>query len=184
MKKLFVAFMALLLCFLSVGCQKKSNLEENANQTIIEDYEEVDDEAIMEELKSKIKPYQRDSSKGKVVQITLDEMEKKIKDGDTFAICFVTTFCSVCQSFHEILDEYLPNHHLVLYQVVLDEEEASTDENAALVQRYFKEFHTTPGIFYVANGRNVSYYDLYQFGMDETLFDIWVQQNQIDKKQS
>ena len=180
MKKIIRCMMACFLILLSAGCQKQSYLEEHANQTIIEDVEDHDEE-IMQNLKDEIKPYQRDSAKGSIASITLDELEQKLQNQETFSVCFVTTYCTACQSFHEILDTYLLNHHVNLYQVVLDEEETSTDETATRVQTYFKEFHTTPGIFYVANGRNVSYYDTALYGVNEELFDIWVQQNQIDK---
>lgn len=175
--------MVLLTIFLTSACEKKSYLEENANKTIIEDYEEINnDENIIEEMKSKIVPYNRDDTPGKTVNITIDEMEKKIANQEDFAVVFTTSFCSYCQNFHEILTEYNKNHHVVMYEVVLDQEKETTEQNSTKIHKYFKEFNTTPGIFYVENGKNKSYFDTYKYGLDKEIFDIWVQQNQIDKK--
>ncbi len=183
MKKVKVVCMILLTVFLTSACEEKSYLEENANKTVIEDYEEINnDENIINEMKSKIVPYDRDNTPGKTVMITLDEMEQKIANKENFAIVFTTSLCSYCQSFHEILSDYNKNHHIVMYEVVLDQEEATIEQNSKIIHKYFQEFSTTPGIFYVENGKNKSYFDTYKYGIDKNIFDIWVQQNQIDKK--
>lgn len=126
--------------------------------------------------------YERSREKGKVVNITLSEMKEKMESKDTFAIAFVTTYCTYCQQFHAIFDEYIKDHEVVLYQVILDYETTTEDENLAQIHPYFPEFYTTPGIFYVVNGEKVSYLDTYHSGITSDIIDEWVVEYKMDEK--
>lgn len=57
-----------------------------------------------------------------------------------------------CRQLHSILDEYLKTHHVVIYQVVLDNEDRTEQENLEIIHKYFEEFYSTPGVFYVKKG--------------------------------
>ena len=184
MKRIGTICLLIIAMFLTSGCQKKSYLEENANQTIIEEDEGMNyDELILEDMKNSIVAYRHDTTPGKIVYISLQEMVEKIEQKDDFAVVFTTSMCGYCQTFHEIFESYHKNHHVVLYEVVLDYEDATEEENAAIIHPYFEEFRTTPGIFYVEAGKKKSYFDTYLYGIDEEIFDLWVQQNQIDRVQ-
>lgn len=128
------------------------------------------------------KSYERDTSKGEIIEITLAEMVEKIEAKDTFAIMFTTTVCNFCKEFESFLNPYIEDHHVVMYNVVLDKEEASVQENRNIIDTYFKNFSTTPGIFYVEEGEQVSRLAPQNNKIDKDMLDEWVQINQIDKK--
>ena len=89
-----------------------------------------------------------------------------------------------CRRLHSILDDYLKDHHVSIYQVVLDLENATEEENLEKIHKHFEEFYTTPGVFYVKKGKNKSYLDTYTLGIEEDVIDQWIRENQIDKKKS
>lgn len=168
----------MLICFMMIGCQKKSE-KDLANRTIIEPETEVEKEEIE---KPKIKDYSRDTNPGEVINITMAQMEEKMANNETFVVCFATTYCMYCKQLHVILDDYLKDHHVVIYQVILDLENATEEENLTVIHKYFEEFYTTPGVFYVKKGINKSYLNMYTLGIEEEIIDQWVRENQIDKK--
>lgn len=168
--------MVVLLCFMMSAC----TYIKDTNKTIVD----PDDKTVETDTeKEKIKKYKRDETPGEIITITLAEMEEKMVKGETFVVSFVTTYCMYCQEFDAMLEEYIKKHHVVMYQVILDKENATENENLQIIHKYFKEFFSTPGIFYAKDGQNASYLDTYNLGMDEEVFDAWVKQNQIDKKQ-
>ena len=132
--------------------------------------------------KPKIKDYSRDTNPGEVINITMAQMEEKMANNETFVVCFATTYCMYCKQLHVILDDYLKDHHVVIYQVILDLENATEEENLTVIHKYFEEFYTTPGVFYVKKGINKSYLNTYTLGIEEEIIDQWVRENQIDKK--
>lgn len=77
------------------------------------------------------------------------QLEEKIANKETFVVSFETTYCMYCRRPHSILDDYLKNHHVIVHQVVLDLEDATKEENLEKIHKYFEEFYTTPGVFYV-----------------------------------
>lgn len=128
------------------------------------------------------KEYNRSSKSGKVIDITLSQMETKLENGDTFAIAFVTSYCNYCMQFHSIFNEYIKNHEVTLYQVILDNEATSEEENLAIILNYFPEFYSTPGIFYVEDGKEKDYLDLYNLGISEEVIDEWVVEFKMDEE--
>ncbi len=130
----------------------------------------------------KEKVCKRDTSKGSVTQINLAKMEAKLEAKDTFVVVFSTHTCGYCLRFHEMLDTYLENHNVEIYNVYLDEEKTTVNENREIVNRHFEEFNSTPGVFYVVDGKNVSYLPNQSDGVNEEYFENWVIENNIDCK--
>ena len=152
------------------------------NRTIIEP--ETKQGKQSETKKVKIKDYPRDTTPGEVITITMSQLEEKIANMETFVVSFETTYCMYCRRLHSILDDYLKDHHVIIYQVVLDLENATEEENLEKIHKHFEEFYTTPGVFYVKKGKNKSYLDTYTLGIEEDVIDQWIRENQIDKKKS
>lgn len=127
--------------------------------------------------------YERDSSAGEIKQITLSQMDTMFTQGKTFTVMLTTTYCDYCRDLHELLAEYLKNHHLVIYEVVLDKENATEQENLAIINCHIKDFTTTPGVFYIKEGEQKSHLLPDAKGIYEELLDRWVVDNQLDKKE-
>lgn len=135
----------------------------------------------VDEKEEKITEYKRDTTPGEIIYITLEEMETKIANKESFPVILSTTYCLYCRDFHLVFDEYIKTHHVVMYEVILDKENRSEQENLAIIKKYFSEFSTTPGIFYVKEGKEKNYLDFSLTGMDEEVIDNWVQTYKLDK---
>ena len=126
--------------------------------------------------------YERNEGAGKIVTITLDEMQEKLSNKETFPIVFTTSYCGYCSEFHEVFEEYIKTHHVVMYEVVLDMEDRSEQENLDIILPHFPQFYSTPGVFFVKDGKNEEYLDFASLGMNEEVIDEWVQKHQLDRK--
>ena len=126
--------------------------------------------------------YQVDNTPGEIIYISLEEVQNKINQKDTFAITFSTTTCLYCKNYHDIFDQYIKKHHVVMYEVVLDNEPLSAKENRQIIQTNFPEFDTTPGVFYVEKGKKISYLDFKKEGLNKKTISKWIKKYQMDKK--
>ena len=127
--------------------------------------------------------YERDSSAGEIKEITLSQMDTMFTQGKSFTVMLTTTYCGYCQELHQLLNEYLKDHHLVIYEVVLDKENATEQENLAVINRHISGFSTTPGVFYIENGDQKSQLLPDANGIHKELLDRWVVDNQLDQKE-
>lgn len=119
---------------------------------------------------------------GQIISISMAEMKEKLEAKEDFLVSFVTIDCPYCQEFHRILVDYIQEHIVTMYQVILDYEELPEEENRRIIKDYFQEFNTVPGTFYVENGENASYLDMYQLGVSMEVFDHWIQELGIEEK--
>ena len=89
--------------------------------------------------------------------ITVAKMQEMVDKKESFAIVFTQTTCSHCIEFKKMLDGYLLDHNVVLYDVVLDEAPASqrkSDLNT--IRKTFPGMNETPSLYYV---KDVSCYN-------------------------
>lgn len=127
--------------------------------------------------------YTRDSSEGKREFITLSEMGEKIENEDSFVIVLAQSTCGSCNQFNSMAKEYLTNHNVTIYEVILDFEETTVDENIEIINRYFTNFSNTPAIYYVENGKQKDKFELKSSTISEQEFDEWVVEHKLDKKE-
>ena len=126
--------------------------------------------------------YERNTNPGKVEQIMLSQLIEKMQNEETFTVMFTQTECGYCKEFNDILSEYQKDHGFVMYEVVLDHEEATPNENLTIIRPYFPDFRITPGIFYVSNGKCKSNLKPQKGTINEKNLDDWVRRNRIDEK--
>lgn len=159
------------ICGCNTGKAKEAEVEEISFEANADNRET--EESVMEEEVNET---------GEIISITMAEMEEKLAAGETFLVSFVTIDCPYCQDFHSMLVDYIQEHIVTMYQVILDYEEKPEEENRRIIKEYFSEFNTVPGVFYVINGENGSYLDTYNLGVGMEVFDAWVQENNIEAK--
>lgn len=125
--------------------------------------------------------YERDTSEGEMISISLNDMETKMTNQESFVISFTQESCMDCYQFKLIFDEYKKDHHLVIYDVSLSKEDGKMKDKVDFILKYFPEFEVTPGIYYVENGKIVSTLDNDE-KISEEIIEKWVIENQLDKK--
>lgn len=127
--------------------------------------------------------YKRDTSAGKVINITVTELQEKVANKDTFAVVFTQTTCAHCKVFMQMLEEYLPTHNITLYDVVLDTDPiVDLNEKLAIIRPTFPTMDGTPMLYYVKDGVMENEFVNGDDGITEARFDDWIQELQLDKK--
>ena len=127
--------------------------------------------------------YTRDETPGEIVKISVAEMKEKMDNKEDFAIFFTQSWCSHCADMKEMLDGYLKNHHVILYEVSIDRDEnPDRKENLAIIRTYFEGLDSTPATYYVEKGKVKNELVPDDDGVGEVKFDSWVQNNHLDEK--
>lgn len=127
--------------------------------------------------------YNRDTRPGEIIKISMEEMETMMKEKETFTLVVTRDYCKYCAEFYELMESYLKNHHVKIYDVNIDENfGAKSDENIEKIEDMFPDFVGTPGIFYIEDGKLVNQLDNESQDLTKTLFDNWVQDYKMDEK--
>ncbi len=131
--------------------------------------------------------YERSSKPGRLIpitfQTTLDRLEKK----DTFVLLISQTTCGACKQLKEVLDLYLSEHEVIIYDLILDQEVKSQEEFIEAQSRlntYMKNFEGTPAFYYIEEGRNRGDVIGYDNKRGITPYDNLVQKFQLDAVKS
>lgn len=112
---------------------------------------------------------------GKVVEITTDQLLTKVNEKEDLAVVFTQTTCGHCETFLKMMDNYMRNHNVVLYNMVLDKE-ADVDKALKKLKEVFPEFTSTPDIYFVEKGEIKSRFwtEFKEQGLDAETFHDWV----------
>lgn len=148
--------------------EESQEAEEAAPDTPVTTEESLTEEA--EEHKTTEAGY------GQIIGISMAELEEKMAAKESFFVYFATLQCPYCHEFHDMLVDYVQDHDITMYQVILDYEEKPEEENRAYIAQLFEEFKTVPGVFLVHDGENGNYLDTYNLGVGEEVFHTWVEE--------
>lgn len=138
---------------------------------------------------SEPKEYVRNTEPGKIEDTTLDEIYKKFENKEDFVLLITFTFCSHCQSLKEVMEPYLQNHGVVVYELVMDKLVPTNDEYNAAKEKlntYLKDYEGTPSFYYIEDGKKKD--EIIGFGgegkdkIDINTYDTFIQKYQLDAK--
>lgn len=128
--------------------------------------------------------YERDSRAGEVQKITINQLQEKLENKETFAIAFTQSWCGHCKEMMTMLDSYLEDHHVILLDLVIDmDPDYSSEKAVEISQKTFTDMTGTPTLYYVKDGEIASKLVSGEDGITEEKFDSWVQKNELDKKE-
>lgn len=112
---------------------------------------------------------------GHIEAITTAQLVEKMENKESFTIVFTQISCSHCKTFLKMLNEYLPDHNLVIYDLILDNE-PNREEALQQCEELFPEFTGTPDIYYVESGKIKSrFWNEGYSELDESSFNKWVE---------
>lgn len=126
--------------------------------------------------------YQRDSSEGKVLITSYDEVVEKKNSGKDFVVLFTLVECPYCEDIHDMLATYLNNHNVTIYEVILDKNFDSSEEIKSGVKDDFPDLKGVPTMYYIDDNKiddEMKYTENDLIGK----FDDWVQKHKLDKTQ-
>lgn len=130
MKKITIILMSL---FLMCGCVSSSS----------KNNEKKDKDAVVE-----LNP-----NEGAVKKIPMQDVFTKMENKETFVVMLSQTYCNACLSFFAETDAYTEEIGLTLWDIILDDESTSEEENLELTNEKFGHFSATPSIYYIEKGK-------------------------------
>lgn len=89
---------------------------------------------------------------GEVKKIAMQDIIKKMDDKESFVVMLSQNYCSSCKHFFMDTDAYTKEIGLTLWDIVLDDEPTSTEENLEITNKQFGYFKNTPSIYYIEKG--------------------------------
>ncbi|WP_415979890.1 hypothetical protein [Faecalicoccus pleomorphus] len=121
------------------------------------------------------------ASPGEIVLVNLDQIDENVKNQDSFIVYYAQSDCGYCHDFDEILSEYIPEHPVKIFKVLLDQEENATPaDNLARVRNYFPTFHVTPSVYYVEKGIFKSDLNPESVQITKDMLEAWVKNNHLE----
>ena len=121
------------------------------------------------------------ASPGEIILVNLDQIDEKVKNQDSFIVYYAQSDCGYCHDFDEILSEYIPEHPVKIFKVLLDQEENATPaDNLARVRNYFPTFHVTPSVYYVEKGIFKSDLNPESVQITKDMLEAWVKNNHLE----
>lgn len=141
--------------------------------------EETEPDVVIEE-------YDRDETPGSRTLISLEEATQKKNRGEQFLLLFTKEDCSYCAEFNEVLNPYLENHHLDIYEVDMTqaEEQYIDSDREAMLDICIGGLAKTPALYYIESPKSVRLLDHSQANYSEDGLDTWVQVLQLDRAAS
>lgn len=116
-----------------------------------------------------------------IVLVNLDQIDENVKNQDSFIVYYAQSDCGYCHDFDEILSEYIPEHPVKIFKVLLDQEENATPaDNLARVRNYFPTFHVTPSVYYVEKGIFKSDLNPESVQITKDMLEAWVKNNHLE----
>lgn len=120
------------------------------------------------------------SQPGKIEEISITTLREKMQNGEDFAVVITQLTCGPCGKFLEMLNEYLPDHNVVIYDVVMDNQGASRSVVADELEKIFPEFTGTPDLNYIKGGKLDNQFWADYDALDLKNFKDFVKKNNLE----
>lgn len=121
---------------------------------------------------------------GKIEYISQEQLAEKMDNKDSFIIVFTQPTCGYCNEFKKMLEDYLPDHGVTLYDLSIDRKVLSEEELDELLEKihvYFPDMSSTPDLYYVKDGEIVSNFDADKIDLNvEENFNAWIDQYELN----
>lgn len=127
--------------------------------------------------------YERNTQAGEVIAYTVQEYIDT-KDNGNKIVFLSQPYCASCEAFKEMLDTYLEDHYVQLYEINIEEEKQkyTQEQWQQILDMYFADYESTPAIYYIDGKQKQHMLKATQDNISEKGFDQWIIQFEIDKK--
>jgi predicted bacteriocin transport accessory protein len=126
--------------------------------------------------------YERNTDSGERIITLLDDVITMAENDETFVVLLGRSSCKDCIELDKVLNPYLENHGVKIYDVDLDNEGTSEEEiqrNRKKINSVFPSFNSTPSIYYIKDGEIID--EMIEETSEEAL-DNWIIKNKLDAK--
>lgn len=97
---------------------------------------------------------ERSEMPGQYIEISFDELEKKVKSKENILIQLSLENCITCKEFEKIEKEYILEHNIIIYSYTLDKNDSQYHEKLDIIYEYFPDFKTAPALYWRKNNKN------------------------------
>jgi predicted bacteriocin transport accessory protein len=178
------------------GCSAKTNdgqkdavskqstkLETSDTEKNLETEETENSSEDLPQTEAKTAEYKRDASAGSRTVISLEEAVQKKNAGEQFVLLYTKEDCSYCKEFDTVLNPYLENHHIEVFEVDLTDaaKTYSQTDLEAMKMLLSAGVARTPALYYIKSQNEVSLLDHTAYNYSADGLDLWVQKYQLDK---
>ena len=124
----------------------------------------------------------RSTEPGIISIVSLDDAMDLANKNKESIILFTLETCKDCKIMKDVLNPYLENHELEIYEVNLTAEGTSDEEiqnNREKINTVFEEFNSVPSMYYVKDGKVI---DEVTYVTEESELEEFVVNNKLDIK--
>ena len=156
MKRLLSA--SILLATVLTGCTTANNAQDSGSVSGSESVSAPD--SSVQESKTASAAAEKTGA-GKRIPVTLYEALQKKNADEQFVLLYTKNDCEYCAQFDEILNPYLEEHPLTIYEVSLTEAEAMypDDERETMLNYLTAGVNRTPALYFIESQENVNLLD-------------------------
>lgn len=126
--------------------------------------------------------YERNTDSGERMITLLEDVITMANNNETFIVLLGRSSYEDCIELDKVLNPYLENHGVKIYDVDLDNEGNSEEEiqrNRKKINSVFPNFNAIPSIYYIKDGEIVD--EMIEETSEEAL-DNWIIKNKLDAK--
>lgn len=167
-----------LFVVVAAGCQNSAAISESSvSSTASSAISEISSHS------SAASSFAQTEGKSKRVSITLDEAVLKKNRDEQFIVLYVKDDCEYCAEFDEVLDPYLEEHPLTIYEISLTEAEAmySDEDRQTMLDILTGGVGRTPALYYIESQETVNLLDHTQDNYSEDGLNQWVEKHDLER---
>lgn len=125
--------------------------------------------------------YTRDSSKGKIEEITFETLANKVENEKLYLVQISLENCEYCKYIKEIEKNYIQNHNITIYDYTLNSSDEDYEIKLDYIEKRFTEFKVAPSLFWIDKEKNKNLLT-FEIDEEEKQLDKLVTKFEIDKK--
>lgn len=125
--------------------------------------------------------YTRDSSMGKIEEITFEALTDKIENEKSYLVQISLGNCDYCKYVKEIEEEYIQNHNIIIYNYTLNNSDEDYEIKLEYIEKNFTDFKIAPSLYWI-NNKNEKNVLLFEIDDEKKQLDEFVVKFKIDKK--
>lgn len=128
-------------------------------------------------------PAPGENAAGRRIPVSLEEAVLKKNHGESFVLLYVKDNCQYCAAFDEVLNPYLQEHALQIYEVNLSEAEAvyPKQERETMLDILSAGVSKTPALYYIYSQQQVYLLDHSETNYSKSGLEQWVKKYDLLK---
>lgn len=117
------------------------------------------------------------NKKGKLVDISVEEIKNKIQNNDTFILQFTKTNCPYCLQLEKIEKEYLKENDIIIYVFSIDKNIHEFKNNQEYFNNLFGDIDHVPIVYWLYKGEPKNNLPIVEEKDQIRILKYWIRDN-------